>query len=83
MLKRLYRRFLLWALAPVLDPLRIDEKKIVESMRGASIHFEDLILRAQVRQDGQVVQAGVAITESGGFRYVYPDGAVGASMSKV
>lgn len=47
MLKRLYKRFLLWALAPVLEPLRVDERKIFESMRSASIHFDDLVLRTK------------------------------------
>lgn len=31
----------------------------------------------------EAAQAGMAITESGGVRYVCPDGTVGASMSKV
>ena len=33
MLKRLYKRFLMWALAPVLEPFRVDEKQAVNSIR--------------------------------------------------
>lgn len=47
MLKRLYKRFLMWALAPVLEPFRVDEKEIIESMHSASIYFDDLVLRAK------------------------------------
>jgi hypothetical protein len=47
MLKRLYKRFLMWALAPVLEPLRVDEKKMVESVCAASIYFDDLVLQAK------------------------------------
>jgi len=32
MLKRLYKRFLMWALAPALDPLRVGEQQAVNSI---------------------------------------------------
>ncbi|CAB3850309.1 hypothetical protein LMG26691_01948 [Achromobacter animicus] len=35
MLKRLYKQFLLWVLAPVLEPLRVDEQRVVNSLRVA------------------------------------------------
>jgi len=35
MLKRLYKQFLLWALEPVLEPLRADEQRVVNSPRVA------------------------------------------------
>lgn len=36
MFKRLYKRFLSWALAPVLEPLRVDERQVINSIRAAS-----------------------------------------------
>ena len=46
MLKRLYQRFLQWALAPVLDPLRVDQSAVVQSIRAASTDFDGIVQRA-------------------------------------
>lgn len=56
MLKRLYKRFLLWALAPVIAEIRIgshqvlvDEEAISKSLRGASSDFDALVDKTRAR----------------------------------